>query len=122
MRRKERAATIDDGLAIGFKSIGRVVESNVKEQAQKTIGQTVNPELHRRIIDNAAALDKAAPKDAVITFGELFPVAHHIPTIIGFIRHHDDHGIAANLVQAKNDGATKATFANILHWAQGGKV
>ncbi len=46
MRRNQRTATIDYSFAVGFESVGRVVEAYAKEHLYEIVGQSFLPVTH----------------------------------------------------------------------------
>ena len=65
MRREQGPAALDDSAAIGLESVGGVVERDVEADADKEIGEAIDPELQARVVDDLAAFDETAAEDAV---------------------------------------------------------
>src|SRR5258707_557117 len=118
MRGNNGPTSIDHGLPICFEGIGGVVELDPKEDTQEVIREAIDPQLDRRVIDDAAALDEAAAEDAVPAFVELLPVANDVAAVVRFVGHHDDSGVAPHFLQAPIDGASEARLTQILNGAQ----
>jgi len=120
MRREDGADAVDAGAAVGFEGVGGVVEAVAKENADEGICGAVQRELEGRIVDDAAVLEEAAAEDAVVAFVECMPVAHDIATVVGFVGHHDDQGIARDRVEPLRDRTPEAVRTGILDRAEGG--
>ena len=84
----------------------------------KKIRQPVHEQFHSRIINRAAALDKAAAENAVPALIQQFPVAHGVAGVIGFIRHHDDHRVAGGISQAEGNRAAETVLTLVLQRTQ----
>lgn len=65
-------------------------------------------------------LEEAAAEDAVVAFIEGLPVANDIAAVVGFVGHHDDHGITSHGVEALGDRTPEAVRTGILDRAEGG--
>ena len=120
MRREDEADAVDDGAAVGFEGVGGVVEAVAKENADDGICGAVQSKLEGRIVDHTAVLEEATAEDAVVAFIEGLPVANDIAAVVGFIGHHDDHGIASHGVEALRDRTPEAVRTGILNRAEGG--
>ena len=114
MRRNEWPAAIDCDFPIGFERIGRVVELDVKEKAQKSVGRSVYQQLQLRIIDDRAATHKSASENAIESFVQFFPITNHVAAVIRFIRHHNNHGVAFHFVEPPNHCSSIAWFRFVL--------
>ena len=81
MRRNQRTAAIDYRFAVGFESVGRVVQLNVEKYLQEKIGRSIQNKFHARIIDRAPAFHEAAAENAFVVFIEFLPVTHDVAVI-----------------------------------------
>src|SRR5262249_12147287 len=115
MRRNQRTAAIDYSFAVGFESVGRVVQLNVEKYPQEKIGRSIQNQFHARIIDCATAFHEAAAENAFVAFIEFLPVANHIATIVRFIRHHNYYSIALRFVQTSSNRSSKAVLGGVLN-------
>jgi hypothetical protein len=113
MRRDERLAADDHFGAIGLERIRRVVEADIEEHFQKKIGGAVDEKLQPWIVDDAAALHEPAAKHTLVTVIERAPIADDVPGVVGLVRHHDHHCVAAHVTEAKRDGPPEPVRARI---------
>ena len=120
MRGEDGADAVDDRAAVGFEGVGGVVEAVAKEDADEEVCGAVESELEGRVVDHSAVLEEAAAKDAVVAFIEGLPVANDIAAVVGFVGHHNDHGITSHGVETLGDRTPKAVRAGILDRAEGG--
>ena len=118
--REDGADAVDDRAAVGFEGVGGVVEAVAKEDADEEVCGAVQRELEGRVVDDSAVLEEAAAEDAVVAFVECVPVAHDIAAVVGFVGHHDDHGIARHGVEALGDRTPETVRTRILDRAEGG--
>jgi len=107
MRGDERPASVYDFAPVGFEGVGGVVEADAKEHFQEQVGHPVDKQLDFGVVHHAAALHKTAAKHTIPTLVQLLPVAHHVAAIVRFIRHHDYHGIALEVVKPADYGPPK---------------
>ena len=114
MRGEDGADAVDDRAAVGFEGVGGVVETVAKEEADEEVCGAVQSELEGRVVDHAAVLEEATAEDAVVAFIEGLPVANDIAAVVGFIGHHDDHGITGHGVEAVGDCTPEAVRTGIL--------
>jgi len=119
MRREDGADAVDAGAAVGFEGVGGVVEVAGVNGAE-LVGGAVQRELEGRVVDDSAVFEEAAAEDAIVAFVECMPVAHDIAAVVGFVRHHDDHGIARHGVEPLRDRTPEAVRTGILDRAEGG--
>ena len=80
MRCDERLAAVDNLFAISFESIRRVVESDLKQDLDEVIGQSVTS---LWVINRTATAHEAAPKDTVIPLIK-FLHTHNVAAIVRF--------------------------------------
>ena len=120
MRGEDGADAVDDRAAVGFEGVGGVVEAVAKEDADEEVCGAVESELEGRIVDHAAVLEEAAAEDAVVAFIEGLPVANDIAAVVGFVGHHNDHGITGHGVEALGDRTPETVRTGILDRAEGG--
>src|SRR5882724_1311192 len=116
MGRNQRTAAIDYSLAVRFEGVGGVVQSDVEKYLQEKIGAAIQNPFQARIIDHAPAFHETAAKNALVAFIELLPVTDDITTIVGFIRHHNYHGVTLHFVQASNNRSAEAKLRRVLNW------
>ena len=76
----------------------------------------------RGIVDHSAAADEARPEDRVPPSSQQLPVANHVAAIVGFIGHHDHHGVSPAVIDAADDRPAETVFAGILHRPQRGNA
>src|SRR5581483_5299530 len=115
MRREQRPAAIDDRTAIGFESIGCIIERDVKEHLDEKVGQAVDEKFQPGIINDVPSADKAAAKNAFPALVQQAPVTDGILGRVGGVGHHDRAGVAAHPVETANNGVAKAKWTGILH-------
>ena len=120
MRGEDGADAVDDRAAVGFEGVGGIVEAVAKEDADEEVCGAVQRELEGRIVDHSAVLQEATAEDAVVAFIEGLPVANDITAVVGFVGHHNNHGITAHGVEAFGDRTPEAVRAGILNRAEGG--
>ena len=65
-------------------------------------------------------LEEAAAEDAVVAFIQGLPVADDIAAVVGFVGHHNDHGITSHGVESLGDRTPEAMRTGILDRAEGG--
>ena len=120
MRGEDGADAVDDRAAVGFEGVRGVVEAVAKEDADEEVCGAVERELEGRIVDHSAVLQEATAEDAVVAFIEGLPVANDIAAIIGFVGHHNNHGITGHGVETLGDRTPEAVRTGILDRAEGG--
>ena len=112
---KDRAHALNDRTPVRLKRVGSVVEFDPKQKADEKIKRPVQHKLYPRVINHAAALQKAAPKHAVVAFVQCVPIAHHITAIVRLVRHHDHHGVAAHLRKPKLNRTAESVEPAVHH-------
>jgi len=68
MGRENRADALDNVSPIGLEGVCRIIEAMLEKNSHEGIGKPIDEELERRVIDDATALHKSAPKHAVVSF------------------------------------------------------
>lgn len=119
MRREERPAAIDHCFPVSLKGVSKIVQRNVKQETQESIGQSIQVELGPRIIDNAASANEAGPEDCVPTFIQDSKVADKVTTVVRFVGHHHYDRITLHVIKPEGDGVSKSVRAQILDGTQG---
>jgi len=65
MRRKERAAALDDSAAVGLEGIGNIIVSDAEEYLHEVIGQSVQNQFETGVINYAATFHETTAKYTV---------------------------------------------------------
>src|SRR5260370_23163296 len=107
MRREERATTVQRALAISLESVSEIVQWYMKQESQKRVGEAIDQQFVRGVVDDAAPADETRAESRVPPLVEQFPIADHITAIIGFVGHHDDYGVAGAVVDSEDHGTPK---------------
>lgn len=113
MRRENGAHTIDHRSSVCLESVCRVVQPMLEEDTNESVGESIQDELRKRIVDHAASADEAASEDAIVTRLKLLPVTHHVPAVIRVISHHDHDGVTGHGIQSPDDRPPKSVRGRV---------
>src|SRR6267143_5073602 len=116
MWRDQGAAAVYCNLSVSFERISRVVKFNVKEQSQEQVGEPINYKLEGWITDDGAIFDKSTAENTVISFVQIFPVAHDVAAVIRLIRHHNHRSVTLHTIKTPDNGPSVTVLGVILNW------
>jgi len=107
MRCDQRSAAIDGGPPIRLEGVREIIVFNSKQALEELVGKTIQEQLNPRVVDHSSTFHEAAAEDAIITFVQELPIAHHVPAIVRLIGHHDYRRVAFHLIEAADNCAAK---------------
>jgi hypothetical protein len=110
----QRAAAVNHFLSVCFERIGRVVVAGMEQKLQKPICQPVDKILQLRIVNRSSSLDETASENTIDPLVQFFPVHDDIATIIGLIRHHNNHRVTLHAVEPLDDRSAEAVRSVVL--------
>lgn len=104
-----------DMLSIELKGVSKIIKRHAEKDLDEQIGQPIQQQLMRRVVNYFAPLDEARPKNTLKAFLEFPVAAYQVVWAVGSVCHHHRNSVTVSRSQAAGDSSSEAVKLILDH-------